>query len=86
MMSPNKHMQRAGRHKVLGRGLPSLVPCSVQRARVLPGQRAGADVGRSATLVHVSGDHVLGLIGYPLSEHHRSLILACLRPSPLTDE
>jgi hypothetical protein len=45
-MSPNKHMQRAGRHKVLGRGRPSLVPWSAPRARVLTGQSAGADVGR----------------------------------------
>jgi hypothetical protein len=45
-LSPNKHMQRAVRHKVLGRGRPSLVPCSVPRARVLTGQPAGADVGR----------------------------------------
>ena len=41
---PNKHMQRAGTHKVLGRGRPSLVPCSTPRARVLTGRRAGADV------------------------------------------
>jgi hypothetical protein len=52
-MSPNKHMQRAGTHKVLGRGRPSPVPCSAQRARVLTGQRAGADVGRSATFITV---------------------------------
>ena len=49
IMSPNKHMQRAGRHKVLGRGRPSQVPCSAPRARVLTGQRAGADVNRWAT-------------------------------------
>ncbi len=47
-MPPNKHMLRAVTHKVLGRGRPSLVPCSAQRARVLIGLRAGADVGRYA--------------------------------------
>ena len=44
--SPNKHMQRAVTHKLLGRGRPSLVLCSAPRARVLTGQRAGADVNR----------------------------------------
>jgi len=39
-------MQRAEMHKVLGRGRPSLVPSSALRARVLTGQRAGADVNR----------------------------------------
>lgn len=39
-------MQRAGRHKVLGRGRPSLVPMSAPRAHVLTGQPTGADVGR----------------------------------------
>ena len=34
---------------MLGRGRPSLAPWSVPRARVLTGQRAGADVGRWAT-------------------------------------
>jgi hypothetical protein len=48
-VSPNKHMQRAGIHKVLGRGRPSLVPRSAPRARVLMRQRAGADVNRWAT-------------------------------------
>ena len=43
---PNKHMQRSGTHKVPGRGRVSLVPWSAPRARVLTGQRAGADVGR----------------------------------------
>jgi hypothetical protein len=33
MKSPNKHMQRAGTHKVLGRGRLSLVPWSAPRAR-----------------------------------------------------
>ena len=42
----NKHMQRAGRHKVLGRGRPSQVPSASPRARVLTGQPAGADVSR----------------------------------------
>jgi hypothetical protein len=45
-MTPTKHMQRAGTHKVLGRGRYGLVPCSALRARVLAGQRAGADVSR----------------------------------------
>ena len=45
-MSPNKHMQRAGRHKVPGRGRVSPVPWSAPRARVLTGQRADADVNR----------------------------------------
>jgi hypothetical protein len=45
-LSPNKHMLCAGMHKVLGRGRPSPVPCSALRARVLPGQWAGANVGR----------------------------------------
>ncbi len=43
---PNKHMQRAGMHKVLSRGRVDLVPDSAPRARVLTGQCAGADVGR----------------------------------------
>jgi hypothetical protein len=43
---PNKHMQRAGTHKVLGRGRSNPVSMSAPRARVLTGQRAGADVGR----------------------------------------
>ena len=43
---PNKHMQRAARHKALGRGRSSLVPLSAPRARVLTGQRAGNDVNR----------------------------------------
>ena len=45
-LSPNKHMQRAGKHKVLGRGRSGLVLERVNRARVLTGQRAGADVNR----------------------------------------
>ncbi len=49
-MPPNKHMQRAGMHKVLSRGRVSVSLWSAPRARVLTGQRAGADVGRWATL------------------------------------
>lgn len=45
-VSPNKHMQRAGMDKVLGRGRENLVPRPALRARMLIGQRAGADVGR----------------------------------------
>jgi hypothetical protein len=45
-VSPNKHMQRAGTHKVLGRGRSSMVPMRAPRARVLTGQPAGADVSR----------------------------------------
>ena len=45
-MTPNKHMQRAGTHKVLGRGRGSPGVPHVGRARVLMVQRAGADVGR----------------------------------------
>jgi hypothetical protein len=44
--SPNKHMQRAGRHKVLGRGRSSVFLSKVRLARVLTGQPAGADVNR----------------------------------------
>jgi hypothetical protein len=43
---PNKHMRRAGTHKVLGRGQPCIVLGSAPRARVLTGHRAGADVNR----------------------------------------
>jgi hypothetical protein len=45
-MAPNKHMQRAGWHKVHGRGRYTSVIIQVLRARVLTGQPAGADVGR----------------------------------------
>ena len=45
-VSANKHMQRAGMHKVLSRGRVGLVTMSAPRARVLIGQRAGADVNR----------------------------------------
>jgi hypothetical protein len=43
-VSPNKHMQRAGTHKVLGRGRSGLVLSQVPLARVLMPRRAGADV------------------------------------------
>jgi hypothetical protein len=46
LLPPNKHMQRAWMHKVLGRGRMSLVPSSAPHARVLTGQPAGADVNR----------------------------------------
>jgi hypothetical protein len=46
MVPPNKHMQRAGMHKVLGRGRFGLPLYQVLRARVLPRWRAGADVNR----------------------------------------
>jgi hypothetical protein len=39
-------MLPAGTHKVLGRGWPSIAPCSAARARVLTGQLAGAEVNR----------------------------------------
>jgi hypothetical protein len=48
-MTPNKHMLRAGRHKVLGRGRSGLLQSQVPRARVLMRRRAGADVSRWAT-------------------------------------
>ena len=48
-LSPNKHMQRAGRHKVLGRGRSGLLLSQVPLARVLIRRRAGADVSRWAT-------------------------------------
>jgi hypothetical protein len=44
--APNKHMQRAVTHEVLGRGRIDLVPFQAPLARVLKGQRAGADVNR----------------------------------------
>ncbi len=46
MLPPNKHMQRAGTHKVLGRGRAGVLLGQVPLARVLKRQRAGADVGR----------------------------------------
>jgi hypothetical protein len=42
-------MQRAGTHKLLGRGRLSVVLEQVLRARVLKRTRAVADGGRSAT-------------------------------------
>jgi len=42
----NKHMQRAGTHKVFGRGRSVPVLVQAPRARVLAGRRAGADVSR----------------------------------------
>lgn len=47
-MPPNKHMRRAGWHKVLGRGRSILVPSSAPRARELTGQPAGAYLNRLA--------------------------------------
>jgi hypothetical protein len=44
--SPNKHMQRAGTHKVLGRGRSVVLRYKVHLARVLTCRRAGADVNR----------------------------------------
>jgi len=38
-------MQRAGMHKVLGRGRSGTLYVRTSRARVLTGRRAGADVG-----------------------------------------
>jgi hypothetical protein len=52
----NKHRQRAGRHKVLGRGRSGLVPYSSPPARVLTGQPAGADVSRYAPSIIVAPD------------------------------
>jgi hypothetical protein len=46
----NKHMLRAGTHKVLGRGRFIAAPVQVLLARVLTARRAGADVGRWASL------------------------------------
>jgi hypothetical protein len=42
-------MQRAGRHKVLGRGRSGVVLYQVLLARVLMRRRAGADVNRYAS-------------------------------------
>jgi hypothetical protein len=47
---PNKHMQRAVRHKVLGRGRSDVLLSQVRFARVLTRRRAGADVNRWATV------------------------------------
>jgi hypothetical protein len=45
-VTPNKHMQRAGIHKVPGRGRSGLLLPQVPLARVLLRRRAGADVNR----------------------------------------
>lgn len=45
-MAPNKHMLRAGTHKVLGRGRSGQALSLALRVRVLIRQRSGADVGR----------------------------------------
>jgi hypothetical protein len=50
-MSPNNRMQRTGMHKVLGRGRDASARKIFMLARVPTGRRAGADAGRSATLV-----------------------------------
>jgi hypothetical protein len=47
---PNKHMLRAGMHKVLGRARLNLVLGLAPRARVPTDQRAGADLGCWAAL------------------------------------
>jgi hypothetical protein len=44
--SPNKSLQRAGTHKVLGRGRPSVVHIRALRARVLKRRRAAAELNR----------------------------------------
>jgi hypothetical protein len=48
-LSPNKSLQRAGTHKVLGRGRPSAERTRALRARVLRGRRAAAELSRQAT-------------------------------------
>jgi hypothetical protein len=58
MTPANKHMLRAGTHKVPGRGRSIPVPKSAPRARVLIGLRAGADVDRWAT--HTSASLKIG--------------------------
>jgi len=45
-MSPNKSLQRAWTHKVLGRGRPSAESTRALRARVLEGRRAAAELNR----------------------------------------
>ncbi len=45
-LAPNKHMLRAGTHKVLGRGRSGVLLAQVLRARVLMRRCAGADVNR----------------------------------------
>ncbi len=46
MVSPNKSLQRAGTHKVLGRGRSSVVHIRALRARVLEAPRAAAELSR----------------------------------------
>jgi hypothetical protein len=43
VVTPNKSMQRAGTHKVLGRGRSPYLHSQVRRARVLSFRRAVAD-------------------------------------------
>jgi len=57
--SHNKHMQRAGMHKVLGRGRSDLSLSRVLLARELRPRRAGADVNRYAALTFM----LLALVG-----------------------
>jgi hypothetical protein len=45
-LPPNKSLQRAWTHKVLGRGRPSKSAHERCRARVLKGRRAAAELGR----------------------------------------
>ncbi len=47
--SPNKSLQRAWTHKVLGRGRPSKSAHERSRARVLKGRRAAAELSRYTT-------------------------------------
>jgi hypothetical protein len=48
-MAPNSALQRAGTHKVLGRGRPSRGGTRERwRARVLMGRRAAAELGSYA--------------------------------------
>jgi hypothetical protein len=44
-MTPNSALQRAGAHKVLGRGRPSPARGLMPRARVLIRWRAAAELG-----------------------------------------
>jgi len=46
MAPPNKSLQRAGTHKVLGRGRPSRERTRALRARVPIGWRAAAELNR----------------------------------------
>jgi hypothetical protein len=78
-VSPNKHMQRAGTHKVLGRGRSRSLLSQVLRARVLTGQRAGADVNRSATFIIAC---VLG-VAYTFGVNAEALGNITLREVPI---